>query len=224
MEVILLERIEKLGQMGDVVKVKTGFARNFLLPQKKALRATNANKEVFETQRVQLEAENLKQKDEATKVAAKMEGTSITLIRQAGEAGHLYGSVNSRDIATSLTDAGFTIGRSQIGLANPIKQLGVYDVRCGLHPEVSVQVSVNVARSEEEASIQAKTGKAVVGEEEAEENAPELEAVFEEGALEEVQEEIAGEDVAEEAASEEGAGEEDAGEESDVSAEEGEKA
>ena len=213
MEVILLERVEKLGQMGDVVKVKSGFARNFLLPEKKALRATNANKEVFETQRVQLEAENIKQKDEAAKVAAKMEGLSITLIRQAGEAGHLYGSVNSRDIATSLTDAGFTLGRNQIGLAQPIKQLGVYDVRCDLHPEVSVQVSVNVARSEEEASIQAKTGKAVVGEEEAEEQAPELEAVFEEGALEDVQEEAPSEDVAEEAAPEEAASEEAASEE-----------
>ena len=213
MEVILLERVEKLGQMGDVVKVKSGFARNFLLPEKKALRATNANKEVFETQRVQLEAENIKQKDEAAKVAAKMEGSAITLIRQAGEAGHLYGSVNSRDIATSLTDAGFTLGRNQIGLAQPIKQLGVYDVRCDLHPEVSVQVSVNVARSEEEASIQAKTGKAVVGEEEAEEQAPELEAVFEEGALEDVQEEAPSEDVAEEAAPEEAASEEAASEE-----------
>ena len=205
MEVILLERVEKLGQMGDVVRVKTGFARNFLLPQNKALRATNANKEVFETQRVQLEADNLKQKDEATKVAGKMDGETIILIRQAGEAGHLYGSVNSRDIATSLTDAGFTIGRNQIGLAHPIKQLGVYDVRCDLHPEVSVQVSVNVARSEEEASIQAKTGKAVVGEEETKEQAPELEAVFEESALEEIQEETAGEAVTEEASAEEAA-------------------
>ncbi|MCK5166202.1 MAG: 50S ribosomal protein L9 [Rhodospirillaceae bacterium] len=222
MEIILLERVEKLGQMGDVVKVKTGFARNFLLPQNKALRATNANKEIFETQRVQLEAENLKQKDEATKVAGKMDGTTITLIRQAGEAGHLYGSVNSRDIATSLTDAGFTIGRNQIGLADPIKQLGFYSVRCDLHPEVSVQVNVNVARSEEEASIQAKTGKAVVGEEEVEEKAPELEAVFEEGALEEIQEEIASDDAAEAASSEEGAAEES--DAPDVVAEEGEKA
>ncbi len=219
MEVILLERIEKLGQMGDVVKVKTGFARNFLLPQNKALRATNTNKEVFENQRVQLEADNLKQKDEAAKVASKMGGTTIILIRQAGEAGHLYGSVNSRDIATSLTDAGFTLGRNQIGLAHPIKQLGVYDVRCDLHPEVSVQVSVNVARSEEEATIQAKTGKAVVGEEETKEQAPELEAVFEESALEEIQEEVANEDAAEEAVAEEVAAET-----SDVASEEGEKA
>ncbi|MCK4940174.1 MAG: 50S ribosomal protein L9, partial [Rhodospirillaceae bacterium] len=162
-------------------------------------------KEVFETQRVQLEAENIKQKDEAAKVAAKMEGSAITLIRQAGEAGHLYGSVNSRDIAASLTEVGFSVSRSQIGLDSPIKQLGVYDVRCDLHPEVSIKISVNVARSDEEAAIQAKTGKAVVGEEETKEQAPELEAVFEESALEEIQEETAGEAVTEEASAEEAA-------------------
>lgn len=192
MDVILLERVEKLGQMGDVVKVKTGFARNFLLPQKKALRATDENKKVFESQRVQLEAENLKQKEEASKVAAKMDGVSVVLIRQAGEAGHLYGSVNVRDIAASLTDSGFTVNRNQIGLANPIKELGLYEVRCSLHPEVFVKVTVNVARSDEEAKIQAKTGKAVVGEDEPEVKAvPELEAVFEESALEEIKEESA---------------------------------
>ena len=196
MDVILLERVEKLGQMGDVVKVKTGFARNFLLPQKKALRATDANKKVFEAQRAQLEAENLKHKEEASKVAAKMDGASVVLIRQAGEAGHLYGSVNARDIATSLTDAGFTVSRGQIGLATPIKELGIYEVRCSLHPEVSVNVSVNVARTDEEAKIQAKTGKAVIGEDEPEvKAAPELEAVFEEGALEEIKEDEAPEEA-----------------------------
>ena len=203
MDVILLERVEKLGQMGDVVKVKTGFARNFLLPQKKALRATDANKKVFEAQRAQLEAENLKHKEEASKVAAKMDGTSVVLIRQAGEAGHLYGSVNARDIATSLTDAGFTVNRGQIGLASPIKELGLYDVRCALHPEVSVKVIINVARTDEEAKIQAKTGKAVVGEDEPEAKAaPELEAVFEESVLEEIKEEAAEEGEAAEATDE----------------------
>ncbi|MDH5189278.1 MAG: 50S ribosomal protein L9 [Rhodospirillaceae bacterium] len=198
MDIILLERVEKLGQMGDVVKVKTGFARNFLLPQKKALRATEENKKVFESQRVQLEAENLKQKDEASKVAAKMSDVSVTLIRQAGEAGHLYGSVNVRDIAASLTDAGFTINRNQIGLINPIKELGLYEVRCSLHPEVSVNITVNVARTEDEAKIQAKTGKAVVGEDEPEvKAAPELEAVFEESVLEEIKEEAASEEAPE---------------------------
>lgn len=221
MEVILLERIEKLGQMGDIVKVKTGFARNFLLPENKALRATDANKATFENQRVQLEADNLKQKDEATKVASKMDGSSIILIRQAGEAGHLYGSVNSRDIAASLTEAGYSVSRSQIGLDSPIKQLGVYDVRCDLHPEVSIKISVNVARSDEEAAIQAKTGKAVVGEDEEESTTQELEAVFEEGALEEVKDDMASEDNAEEATE---GGEEAASEEASKDSEDAEKA
>jgi large subunit ribosomal protein L9 len=169
MEVILLEQVDKLGQMGDVVKVKSGYARNYLLPQKKAMRATEANKSHFEQQRAQLEAVNLEQRQEAEKLGKKMEGLSIILIRQAGEAGQLYGSVNARDIAAAVTEGGFTITRQQVGLANPIKSLGVYEVRVVLHPEVSINVSTNVARSKDEAKTQAKTGKAVTssGEEEA---------------------------------------------------------
>jgi len=177
MEVILLEQIDKLGQMGDVVKVKSGYARNYLLPQKKAMRATEANKSNFEQQRAQLEATNLEQRQEAEKLGKKMAGLSIILIRQAGEAGQLYGSVNARDIAAAVTEGGFTITRQQVGLANPIKSLGVYEVRVMLHPEVSVNVTANVARSKDEAKTQAKTGRAVVsddGEEAA--KAPEAEA------------------------------------------------
>lgn len=162
MEIILLERIEKLGQMGDVVDVKPGFARNFLLPRKKALRATEENRRRFEEQRVQLEAVNIERRGEAEKVAAKLDGLSVTLIRQAGEAGQLYGSVTAREIASEATAAGFTIERQQVQLGHPIKALGVHAVRVDLHPEVSARVNVNVARSEEEAAIQGRTGHAVV--------------------------------------------------------------
>ena len=162
MEVILMERIEKLGQMGDVVNVKPGFARNYLLPQKKALRATKENRLLFDEQRVQLEAANLDRRTEAEAVAAKMTGISVTLVRQAGEAGQLYGSVKARDIAEKVTDAGATIERHQVKLDRPIKAIGVHQVRIELHPEVLVSVTANVARSLEEAEIQAKTGKAVV--------------------------------------------------------------
>lgn len=165
MEVILLERVEQLGQMGDVVKVKDGYARNFLLPRKKALRATAANKAVFEKQRAQLEAQNLAKKGEAEKVAAKMTGLSVTVLRQAGDTGQLYGSVSARDISDAVTAAGFTVGRAQVSLAAPIKTIGVSAVRVALHPEVVVEVKVNVARSEAEADAQANG-----------------EAVFEEGA------------------------------------------
>ncbi|MEG3618917.1 50S ribosomal protein L9 [Magnetovibrio sp. PR-2] len=196
MEVILLERIEKLGQMGDIVKVKPGYARNFLLPRHKALRATEANKAHFEAQRAQLEANNLKLREEADAVATKLNGLSVTLIRQAGEAGQLYGSVNARDIANSVTEAGFTVTRNQVKLADPIKYLGLYEVSVSLHPEVSVSVTANVARSEDEATIQAETGKAVTGgdEEADQEAAAELEAIFEEGAAEAAAEELAAED------------------------------
>lgn len=181
MEVILLERIDKLGQMGDVVKVKSGYARNYLLPQKKALRATEANKSHFEEQRAQLESDNLEHRQEAEKIAKKMEGLAVVMVRQAGEAGQLYGSVNARDIAAAVTEAGFTITRQQVGLAHPIKALGVYPVQVSLHPEVAVEVVANVARSQDEAKTQAKTGKAVVGADEeepqtAEAEAPEAEA------------------------------------------------
>jgi large subunit ribosomal protein L9 len=156
MEVILLERIEKLGQMGDVVSVKPGFARNYLLPQKKALRATKDNMSFFETQRAQLEADNLSRKKEAESVAEKMEGAKIVVIRQAGDAGHLYGSVSARDISDGLTAEGFTVDRRQVTIDRPIKDIGLHDIRLVLHPEVSVTVSVNVARSEDEAAVQAE--------------------------------------------------------------------
>ena len=155
MQVVLLERIEKLGQMGDVVKVKDGFARNFLLPQKKALRATDANMAVFEAQRAQLEARNLELRKDAEAVAGKVEGTKVVIVRQASESDQLYGSVSTRDIAEALTEAGFSVDKNQIVLDRPIKTIGLFDVRVSLHPEVSVEVGVNVARSEEEAEAQA---------------------------------------------------------------------
>ncbi|GHF27553.1 50S ribosomal protein L9 [Kordiimonas sediminis] len=161
MEVILLERVEKLGQMGDTVTVKDGFARNYLLPQNKAMRATVANKAVFEAERARLEAENLERKSEAEAVAAKMDGLKSVLIRSAGESGQLYGSVNSRDIATSVTEAGVAVSRSQIVLDRAIKTLGLHDVIIRLHPEVSATVVINIARSEEEAQTQFETGSIV---------------------------------------------------------------
>jgi large subunit ribosomal protein L9 len=151
MEVILLERIEKLGQMGDVVKVKPGYGRNFLLPQKKALRANKENLAYFEKQRAQLEAINLKRRDEAQGVAAKMDGLKVLMVRQAGESGQLYGSVSGRDVADAIKAAGFTVERSQVNLDAPIKTLGSYAVRVSLHPEVAITVNVTVARSQEEA-------------------------------------------------------------------------
>ncbi len=155
MEVILLERIEKLGQMGDVVTVKDGFARNFLLPRRKALRATEINIAGFETQRSQYEAQNLEQRKEADTVSTKLDGLDLTIIRQASEGGQLYGSVAARDIASGVTEAGFTIDRRQVEIPGPIKALGIHDIRIVLHPEVSVTVRVNVARTEAEAATQA---------------------------------------------------------------------
>ncbi|MBX2805443.1 MAG: 50S ribosomal protein L9 [Hyphomicrobiales bacterium] len=151
MQIILLERIGRLGQMGDVVKVKDGYARNFLLPKGKALRATKANLAHFETQRTQLEAKNLEEKKEAEAVATKLQGNDFVALRQASEGGQLYGSVSTRDIADIITEGGFTVGRNQIGLDRPIKTLGRHPVRIILHPEVVVSVSVNVARTAEEA-------------------------------------------------------------------------
>ncbi|HEB79464.1 MAG TPA: 50S ribosomal protein L9 [Rhodospirillales bacterium] len=177
MELLLLERIEKLGQMGDVVTVKPGYARNFLLPQKKALRATKENRSHFEQQRAQLEAANLERRAEAEKVGKKLDGLFLTLVRQAGESGQLYGSVNARDVANAVIDAGFTIERRQVKLKHPIKMLGIHEITVDLHPEVSVLVNANVTRSEEEAKIQAKTGKAVVSREE-EEKTKDEEKVF----------------------------------------------
>ncbi|HUZ74338.1 MAG TPA: 50S ribosomal protein L9 [Stellaceae bacterium] len=155
-DVILLERVEKLGQMGQVVKVRPGFARNYLLPHKKALRATKENIAYFENQRTQLEASNLERRGEAQHVAGKLEGVTVTVIRQAGESGQLYGSVTARDVADAVTAAGFTIGRGQVVLDRAIKTLGLHKQRVVLHPEVSVQVTVNVAQSPEEAEMQAK--------------------------------------------------------------------
>jgi large subunit ribosomal protein L9 len=155
-ELILLERVEKLGQMGQVVKVKPGFARNYLLPQKKAMRATKENLQYFETQRAQLEANNLQRKAEATEIGAKLEGLKVVIIRQAGESGQLYGSVSARDIAQAVTEAGFTIEKRQVVLERPIKSLGLHPVRIVLHPEVSVTITANVAQSAEEADMQAK--------------------------------------------------------------------
>jgi large subunit ribosomal protein L9 len=155
-QVILLERVEKLGQMGQVVDVRPGFARNFLLPQKKALRATKDNLAYFETQRSQLEAQNLTRKTEAEQVAQKLNGLSVIVIRQAGESGQLYGSVTARDIAQAVTEAGFTVTRGQFVLEKAIKALGLHKQRVVLHPEVSVTVTVNVAQSVEEAEMQAK--------------------------------------------------------------------
>ncbi|SRR5579883_1275598 len=155
-DVILLERVENLGQMGQVVKVRPGYARNYLLPQKKALRATKENLAYFEKQRAQLEAQNLQRRSEAEQVAQKLDGISVVIIRQAGESGQLYGSVSARDIAQAITEAGFTVGRGQVVLDKAIKTLGLYKQRVVLHPEVSVTVTVNVAQSPEEAEMQAK--------------------------------------------------------------------
>jgi len=156
MEVILLERVSKLGQMGEVVRVRDGYARNFLLPQGKALRATEGNRKRFEKERVQLEARNLERRNEAESVATKLNGQSIIVIRQAGATGQLYGSVSTRDIAESLKSAGFTVERGQIELNHPIKTIGVHAVSVVLHPEVESSITVNVARSEDEAERQAR--------------------------------------------------------------------
>ena len=156
MQVILLERVAKLGQMGDVVRVKDGYGRNFLLPKGKALRANESNKKRFESQRVQLEARNLELKNEAQAVADKLNGQSFVALRQAGETGQLYGSVSPRDIADTITAGGFNIGRNQVAIFTPIKTLGLHVIPIHLHPEVEATVSINVARSAAEAERQAK--------------------------------------------------------------------
>ena len=160
MQVVLLERVEKLGQMGEVVTVKDGYARNYLLPQGKALRSTKANLERFERERAQLEARNLELKTEAEAVAAKLDGQQFVIIRQASEAGSLYGSVAARDVAEAATEAGFTVERRQIVLDRPVKELGLHPIRVVLHPEVDATIRVNVARSREEAELQA-TGRTI---------------------------------------------------------------
>lgn len=182
MQVILLERVEKLGQMGDEVKVKDGFARNYLLPKKKALRATANNRKFFETQKAQLEAHNLERKAEAQAVAAKLEGKTFMLLRQAGDRGQLYGSVSPRDIADAITAGGFTVSRTQVPLDKAIKMIGLNPAVVVLHPEVRVNVTINVARSEDEAERQAR-GEDVLSEKTQEEEVKAAaEELFEEGA------------------------------------------
>jgi len=186
MEVILLERMGRLGQIGDVVTVKDGYARNFLLPQGKALRATEVNRQHFETERVQLEAHDLERKGEAETVAEKLAGQSFIVIRQAGDNGQLYGSVSTRDVATAVTEGGFSIERRQVLLDRPIKTLGLHEVRVALHGEVLPNVIVNVARTDDEAARQARgedvTQERTEEEEDAEAARVAAEGLFEEGA------------------------------------------
>jgi large subunit ribosomal protein L9 len=156
MDVILLERVEKLGAIGDVVKVKDGFARNYLLPRKKALRANEANRKVFEANRARIESENANRRSDAEKQAGGFKDASVTLIRQASNTGQLYGSVAVRDLVEALDAAGHKVSKSQVVLDKPIKAIGVYEVKVALHPEVAVTVKVNVARSPEEADMQAQ--------------------------------------------------------------------
>ena len=194
MEVILLERIEKLGQMGDVVKVKNGFARNFLLPQKKALRASEDNLAYFEKEKVTLEANNLKQKQEAEVILTKLDDFNLIIIRQAGETGQLYGSVNTNDVKTSLNENGFVVEKNQVKLDKPIKELGIHKVSVKLHPEVQAIISVIVSRTESEAETLIKGDEIKIESEEnlISEDTINLEEVFEEGAVpEDINEESA---------------------------------
>jgi len=209
MEIILLERVEKLGQMGDVVKVKPGYARNFLLPQGKALRANKANLEKFETEKSQREADNLARRSDAETEAGKMDDLAVSMVRAASEMGQLFGSVTSRDISEAVTEAGFTITRNQVIMEKSIKTLGLHETRVRLHPEVTVTVTVNVARSLDEAETQLRTGVAVTGMIDDEDEADEVEVaevvVAEEAATDEAPAEgTSTEDaVADEAAAEE---------------------
>lgn len=214
-KVILLERLDPHGEMGDVVNVKPGFARNFLLPQKKALRATPENLAYFEAQKKELEAQNEARRKEAEKIAKKLEGLSLILVRQAGDKGQLYGSVSSRDISEALDGEGHKIPRSMVNLNTAVKDIGLFPVEIILHPEVRAEIEVNVARNEEEAKIQKKTGKAIVADEgetadmvmaRAEQQLEEqMEEMLEEDAYEAAQEKLAEEadqDTAEKAAEE----------------------
>ena len=196
MQIILLERVEKLGTMGDIVTVKPGYARNFLLPTGKALRANKANLAKFEAEKAELVARNDQAKGEALKVAKDLEGAAVSIVRAASEMGQLFGSVNARDIATALSEAGHNVSRNQIVMDKAIKTLGLIDMRVNLHAEVSVSITLNIARSLEEAETQLASGKAVIASELLEEDdAPAEEAPAEEAVAEEV--------VAEEAADEE---------------------
>jgi large subunit ribosomal protein L9 len=204
MEVILLERVEKLGGIGDVVKVKNGFARNYLLPNKKALRANEANRKVFESNRARIEEENAHKRSDAEKGAKDVEGKTVKLIRQASNVGHLYGSVSARDIVEALEGVGAKVTKSQVVLDRPIKAIGVHEIKVALHPEVAVTVKVNVARSPEEADLQAQ-GVDVLQQMFEEQAAPlaaeELAPVAEEAAVEEaLAEEASSEELAAEAA------------------------
>jgi large subunit ribosomal protein L9 len=197
MEVILLERVTKLGQMGETVRVKDGFARNFLLPKGKALRATKENKARFEGMRKELEARNLADKSEAQKIADKLDGKSFNVLRQASDTGQLYGSVSGRDLAALITEAGIAVNRSQIALNAPIKTVGQHKLQVALHPEIDVSVTVYVARNAEEAERLARGEDVTVRRQEGEEAAEEVsaEAFFEEAAVPaEEGEETAGED------------------------------
>jgi len=182
MQVILLERVEKLGQMGDEVRVKDGFARNFLLPKKKALRATKANREFFQAQKAQLESQNAERKKGADAIAGKLSGKSFVLIRQAGDRGQLYGSVSPRDIAEVMEKAGYKVDRHQVSISVAIKSIGLFTIPVVLHPEVKVSVTVNVARSEDEAAALARGEDVLAGRTEAEEAKVAAEELFEEGA------------------------------------------
>jgi len=211
MEIILLERVEKLGQMGDVVSVKPGYARNYLLPQGKALRANRVNREKFETEKAQREADNLARRSDAETESAKMDGLAVSMVRAASEMGQLFGSVTSRDISDAVTEAGFTIARTQVVMDKSIKTLGLHDIRIRLHPEVTVTVTVNVARSLDEAETQLRTGVAVTGladdddddygnevasEEAAREEAPAIEASAPEAEAETAETDTASDDAA----------------------------
>jgi len=182
MQVILLERVEKLGQMGDEVRVKDGFARNFLLPKKKALRATKANRDYFQTQKAHLEANNLKLRGEAEKVGQKLDGKSFVLIRQAGDRGQLYGSVSPRDVADAAEKAGYKIDRHQVNISQAIKTVGLFTIPVTLHPEVKVNITVNVARSEDEAAALARGEDVLAGKTEQQEAVAAAEDMFEQGA------------------------------------------
>lgn len=213
MEIILLERIARLGQIGDTVKVKDGYARNFLLPAGKALRANEANRKRFETERVQLEARDLERRSDAEQVAAKLDGKTFVAIRSAGETGQLYGSVSTRDIGEILGEEGFTINRNQVELNQPIKNIGITTVTISLHGDVQISIKLNVARSQDEADRQAAgedltSADAIYGVDE--EEAPAEEEFFEEGAApEELAEEEGGQPVEESPAAEPEAAESD---------------
>ncbi len=202
MDIVLLERVASLGDMGDVVKVKPGYARNYLIPHGKALRATKSNIETFESRRAEYEARNAEMRGGAEAAASKVDGAQAVLIRQASDSLQLYGSVNARDIANALTEQGFEVDRRQVVLDHPIKTLGIHEVRVALHPEVEVTVIANVARNEDEAKIQTETGRAVGTQEEEEEatiDRPSIEEFVEEEVVDQVLEDVA-EAAAEESA------------------------